>query len=134
MATTPDYLGARNSQCTIITNGDGTTAQIIFTAGANGARVHLVSASTDDATPSLTLMKSDGTTSCILATFQLPTNSGRVNGAPAVDLLDPSVIPSIPADPGRFLTLGAGETLAVAMTTTLTVDKTVHVVADGVDY
>lgn len=134
MATTPDYLGARNSACTIITNSDGTTPVTVFTAGANGARVHLVSVSTDDTTPSVSLLKNDGTTACILATFQLPTNSGRVNGAPAVDLLDPAVIPSIPADPGRFLTLGGGETLQVAMTGTLTVDKTVHVVVDGVDY
>ncbi|PIW30500.1 MAG: hypothetical protein COW30_02115 [Rhodospirillales bacterium CG15_BIG_FIL_POST_REV_8_21_14_020_66_15] len=134
MASTPDYLGARNSRCTVIANGDGTTAKTVFTAGANGARVHLVSASTDDATPSLRLLKNDGTASCILATFQLPTNAGRVNGAPAVDLLDPAVIPSIPADPGRFLTLGANETLEVAMVSALTVDKTVHVTVDGVDY
>jgi hypothetical protein len=134
MATTPDYLGARNSQCTVITNGDGTTTKTVYTAGANGARVHLVSASTDDTTPSLYLMKNDGTTSCILATFQLPTNSGRINGAPAVDLLDPAAVPSIPADPGQFLTLGANETLEIAVTSALTVDKTIHVVVDGVDY
>lgn len=134
MASTPEYLGAKNSQCTVFENADGTTAKTIFSAGANGARVHLVSASTDDATPSLRLLKHDGTTACILATFQLPTNSGRTAGAPAVDLLDPAVIPSIPADPGRFLTLGAGETLQAEMVTALTVAKTIHIVADGVDY
>ena len=134
MATTPEYLGAKNSKCTIISNGDGVSAQTVFTAGSNGARVHLVSASTDDTTPTLQLLKNDGATACILATFQLPTNAGRINGAPAVDLLDPAVIPSIPADPGQFLTLGAGETLEVAMASALTVDKTVHVVVDGVDY
>lgn len=134
MASTPDYLGARNSQCTIFTNADGTAAKTVFTAGANGSRVHLISASTDDTTPLLHLIKNDGSTSCILAAFELPTNSGRANGAPAVDLLDPAVIPSIPADPGQFLTLGANETIEIAMTAALTVDKTVHVVADGVDY
>lgn len=134
MASTPDYLGAKNSQCTIFESTDGTTAKTIFTAGSNGARVHLVSASTDDATPSLRLLKDDGATACILATFQLPTNAGRTNGAPAVDLLDPAVIPSIPADPGRFLTLGGGETLKAAMVGALTADKTVHIVVDGVDY
>ena len=134
MASTPEYLGARNSQCTVIVDTDGTDAQTIFTAGANGARVHLISASTDDTTPSLQIMKNDGTTSCILATFELPTNSGRVSSAPAVDLLDPTTIPSIPADPGRFLTLGAGETIEVAMTSAVSASKSVHVVVDGVDY
>ena len=134
MATTPEYLGAKNSNYTIVTDADGTTAKTVFTAGDKGARVHLISASTDATTPNLQLLKSNGTTACILATFQLPTNAGRVNGAPAVDLLDPAVIPSIPADPGQFLTLGAGETLQVAMTATVTTDKTVHVVVDGVDY
>ncbi len=134
MATTPDYLGARNTQCTIIENGDGTTAKTVFTAGDNGARVHLISASTDDTTPTLQLLKNDGVTTCILATFQLPTNSGRTNGAPAVDLMDPSAIPSIPADPGQFLTLGANETLQVAMTASVTAAKSVHIVVDGVDY
>lgn len=134
MASTPEYLGARNSTCTIITDGDGTTAKTVFTAGANGARVHLISASTDDTTPTLQLSKNDGTTSCIVATFELPTNAGRTNGAPAVDLLDPAVIPSIPADPGQFLTLGSNDTLEIAMSTALASGKTVHVVVDGVDY
>lgn len=134
MATTPTYLGAKNSQCTIFTDSDGTTGKTVFTAGVSGSRVHLISASTDDATPTLRLLKNDGTTDCVLATFQLPTNSGRAAGAPAVDLLDPAVIPSIPADPGQFLTLGGGETLSVVMTTALNSGKTVHIVVDGVDY
>lgn len=134
MASTPNYLGAKNCKCTIIDDGDGTTNQTIFTAGANGARVHLISASTDETTPTLHLKKNDGATTCILATYQLPTNAGRATGAPAIDLLDPAVIPSIPADPGQFLTLGPNETLEVAMTVALAVGKSVHVVVDGVDY
>ena len=134
MANTPTYLGPKNSQCTIVTNGDGTNEKTIFTAGASDARVHLISASTDDTTPTLDLRKDDGTTTCIMATYQLPTDAGRIDSTPAVDLLDPTTIPSIPADPGRFLTLGPNETLKVAMSTVVTSGKEVHIVVDGVDY
>jgi len=134
MAATPDYLGAKNSKCTIITDADTTSDVVIFTAGANGARVHLASVSTDATTPSVQLKKSDGTTTCILGTFDIPTNAGRDGVVPAVDLLDATLIPAIPADPGQFLTLGPNETLLLAALATITAAMALHVVVDGIDY
>lgn len=118
-----------------IVNADSTTPQTLVTAGANGARVVAVTATTDDTAAidySLYLQRGGAGTNFLLGTVSVPAGAGNTSSVAAVDLLDPAKIKGLDLD--GTLILGGTDVLKVAARTAVTAAKTTYVVAAYGDY
>lgn len=112
-------------------NSDGTNADTVFTAGAEGATLNQLTATSDDTSAvTLSLAINNGTLTNIIGQVVVPIGSGTTTTA-ATNLLDPDKIRMLQAD--GSLVLEAANTLEVNATVAVTAAKTVYVTAAAGD-
>jgi|SRR5919108_4247560 hypothetical protein len=131
----PIFVETAETAAQDIANADGTTVQDLVTAGADGARVFAVQASTDEtANRDLTLyLQRDGAgTNYPLGSVQVPLGAGTSSSVAGVNLLDATKLRGLDVD--GSLILGGGDKLRVAPTATVTSGKTIWVTAHYGDY
>ena len=117
MATNKDpiFLNSVVSKTASIENADGTTPELMFTAGADGGAVlRLTAASTDVGSAIAILTVSDGTLSVQLGEVTIPIGAGTNGTTPGVNLLDASKMPGVFQADGS-LALGPAATLSVGL-------------------
>jgi hypothetical protein len=66
-----------------------------------------------------------------IARVLVPANTGHANGTPAINLIDPDIIPGLDSEPNTKLTLMAADQLVLAPTGALSGTDAVHVVVIG---
>ena len=113
------------------TNGNGTAAITIFTAGANGSILKGLNVySTDTATGTITLNVVISGTTYPVVTTTIPIQAGNVTGTPPVNILSAAILPSLPKDAygNPVLQLASGATLTAAMSVAPTTAKVFTVV------
>jgi hypothetical protein len=133
----PIFPQAINLGLQSITNGDGTTAKTIFTAGANGSKVETIEvSSTDTVNRDLQLFITRSATNYLLATVQVKVNSGNANNVPSTNILGSTQLPAIATDANGnpTLFLKSGDTLTAAVTTAVTAGKQLAIIANGGDF
>jgi len=121
----------------VITPTETTTAQTVFTAGAEDAVLKAINvASTDTAARVLSLFVNDGSNDILIGRVNIPANSGNNGTAATVDLLGGTLMPSLPYDSNgkRILPLPAGYILKAGTTTTVTSAQSITVTAIAEDY
>lgn len=134
-ATSPIFTTSVETAVQDIVNADGTTPQTLVTAGANGARVVAVTATTDDTAAidfSLYVQRDGAGTNFLLGTVSVPAGAGNTSAVAAVDLLDPAKIKGLDLD--GTLILGGTDVLKVAARTAVTAAKTTYIVGLYGDY
>jgi len=136
MADKPLFIGAYRNVGTIRTNANTTASQVIFTADAtNGSRVHAINIYSDDtASQTARLILNDGSTDTELYTVTVPAQAGDLDATNPISLLNETKLDILDASPGRFLTLGAGDSLKIATTGTVTASKSMKVSVFAGDY
>lgn len=131
-------VGVIAASSNTVTLGSNTNAATIATAGASGARVNSLMASTDDTvTVNVLLFIYRGTTVQPLGMVNIPASSGNTNAARfPVDLLDPTNLPGLPIDNTgkRYIELGPNDVLKCGALANLTAAKTCYVTAQGAQY
>ena len=133
--TTPIFLATVATAASTILPADTTTAKTIVTAGADGARVMALSATTDDTAPidySVYVQRNGAGTDYLLGSVSVPAGAGNTSAVAAVDLFDPSKLKGLDLD--GTLPLGSTDVLKVAARTTITAAKTTYIVALYGDY
>ena len=121
----------------VITPTETTTAQTVFTAGAEDSVVKAINvASTDTAARVLSLFVNNGSSDILIGRVNIPANSGNNGTAATVDLLGGTLMPSLPYDANgkRVLPLPAGYILKAGTTTTVTSAQSITVTAMAEDY
>lgn len=132
MANAPIFVDKYETQQTVITSTEGTNFTKIFNGHTDGVRIHaIVVTQTDGSARDCILAVGDdsaGTTQTGLGARSIPANAGQNNGVAPVSLLDQIEWPWLDDSPGRFITLGADQTLWLKLATALSsnqVDVTV---------
>jgi len=138
-AITPvTWVGVIAASSNTVTLGSNTNAATILTAGASGARVYSLMASTDDTvTVNVFLFIYRGTTVQPIGMVNIPLSSGNTNAARfPVDLLDPTNLPGLPIDNTgkRYIELWPNDVLKCGALANLTAAKTCWVTAQGAQY
>ncbi len=135
MSATPNYIGHPRASAVI----DVTTSpKALFTAGANGARVHAITAESADTSSRILVLswgatrRSNDANQVHINTVTITGNAGQNATNLTVDLLDHAQGPWLDTSPGRFITLGPNETLFVNATTRP--GRTIKALAMGADY
>jgi hypothetical protein len=131
-------VGVIAASSNTVTLGSNTNAATIVTAGASGARVYSLMASTDDTvTVNVFLFIYNGTTVQPLGLVNVPLSSGNTNAARfPVDFLNPSNLPGLPLDNTAkpYIELGPNDVLKCGALANLTAAKTCWVTAQGAQY
>ena len=137
MSATPFFFNVPWSAQVSITNAMGTTAQDLGVAvgGSTARKITAVSvASTDTASKiaTLYLFKSGGA-AIILGTKTIPAGAGTDGATPAVDMMDPVMIPGLPLDSDgeRYIHLQAGDKIQLGLVAALTAAKILACTAIG---
>ncbi len=133
--TTPIFPEAVETGANTFVNADGTTPKTLITAGADGALVYSLTATTDDTAAieySVYVQRDGAGTNLLLGSVSVPAASGDAAATPAVDLLDPSKIKGLDGD-GNLI-LGGTDVLKVAARTAVTAAKTTYVVGTYGDF
>lgn len=128
---TPKVVG------TNFTNATGTTKTTIYTAGANGARVLGIGATTSDTSANdvnLYIQVGGSGTVYNIGGKRVPIASGDAVASTiaAVQLLDTGQIPFLLPD--GTLQLGAGDVLQAGVVAAVTSAKTLTIVVQAIDY
>ena len=140
MALNPQFVSVANNQAAIFLLADGTTAKKIWdTTYADGGvvdQIHLVNLDTVAREVELYFRKA--AVNYQLCVFEIPASAGD-DGNPAyippINLVDPSILPGVDADPNRRLTLEVGDELWLAMRVALAgAPAAMHVAVFGGDY
>jgi len=113
-----------------IANADGTTPKTLLTATADGGAVIRMSATTDDTSPVIAVIKI-GTT--IVGEVTVPIGAGTDGSTPAKNLLDNLAMPGLFQADGS-LVLGPSDILTVNAKAAVTAAKTLNIVAQGGQY
>jgi hypothetical protein len=116
---------------------DASDQKTVLTAGAAGAKVTSVFALSDDSSPRvITLSVLRSGVNYPIAVVSVPGPSGTNGTAPAVDILDATLLPVLPVDNDgqRYILLEPGDELQVNSGSTVTTSKFVSVVAIGADF
>lgn len=135
--TSPIFGLTPKVQGTNFTNATGTTKTTIYTAGANGARVLSIGATTTDTAANdvnLHVQIAGAGTVFNLGGKRVAIASGDAVASTiaAVQLLDTGQIPMLLAD--GSLQLGAGDVLQAGVVAAVTSTKTLTVVVQAIDY
>lgn len=126
----PIYPGTITTDPVRIQNADGTTEKVMLTAGAAGARIDVITATSTDTTDrTLALYIQKNGTSYRLGETTIPDGSGTNGADKTVDVLA-AALPWLTGS----LHIEAGCSLTVALTVAATSGKVVDVAAFGGDY
>src|SRR5689334_18993291 len=102
MAVTPNSIVTPqtvNMGGTTIVNADSTNKKTLLTAGANGAVVRGIFATTDDTSANnVAVWVNDGTTDFRIGTTRVATLSGTDGAVNGVDILNTTAIPALELD------------------------------------
>lgn len=136
MSAAPIFVGSVKTGQAALVNADGTALKTLFTAGANGARVDTISASSDDSSDrTVQLWKTVSGTDYLLGEVLVVDGAGSNGVDKAVNLLNATDLPWVRSEGGNpVMYLGANEVLKVAAKVAVTAAKTVYLVAQGGDY
>lgn len=130
----PIFLNTVESANVSLANADGTTQKSALVAGADGAAVTNLSAtSTDSADKTVVIKIDDGSTSVVVGEVVVPDGSGTNGTDPAVNLLSASALAGLLQADGSLL-LGAGCTLTVGAKVAVTAAKVVDIHVQGGQY
>lgn len=130
----PIFLNSVETSNNSIANSDGTDLQTVLTAGADGAAVTLMSATTTDTSAVIVVLTlSDGTTSIVIGEVTVPIGAGTDGSTPAKNLLDPLAMPGALQADGS-LVMGPSAVLSVSAKSAVTAAKTLDVTALGGQY
>jgi hypothetical protein len=133
MANRPIYPDTIKNAALDIENADGTTKQLLLTAGSNGARIGSIGVvSNDTSAIVLNIFYNDGTTDFLLGSVSIPTLSGTDGSTPAVALLNSADLPFLNEDLSFFLE--AGDSIKIAPHSAVTSAKKVTLIAQYGDY
>ncbi len=113
-------------------------AQLLFTAGAEGAVVKSIMVTSDDTSARVLVfyISSDGTTYYPLCTVNVPLNSGATGAIVNIDILGSAVVVGLPVDQaGRpIILLKATERIYVGTQVAVTAAKFINIVLQAEDY
>jgi hypothetical protein len=115
---------------------DASALKTLFTAGANGSRIVMISFnSTDTADRDVTLYITSSGVDYPWFTLKVLANAGNTNAIPAVDGMRHLNNPALAYDPGgnRYLDLKSGDVLKMAALTTVTAAKAITALVGGAD-
>ena len=130
----PIFLNSVSSKCAEIDNAQGTTPEVIFTAGSDGGAImNLTATSTDTVDATVVLTIDDGTQVNVIGEVSVPFGSGTNDVAVTVNLLDSTALPGVLQNDGS-LVVGASATLSVAVKSTVSATKVVSITCVGGSY
>ncbi len=132
VGASPIYSNAVYTNGVVFALADGTTGKVV--AYGNTAQlilrsVLLTNLSANPYTFDVFLRRS--AVDYQLARVLVPANTGHANGTPAINIIDPAIIPGIDSEPNTKLTLMAADQLVIAATGALAGADVVHVVVNG---
>ncbi len=131
LVNTPVFIQNPKAGAVSFTSADSANSKkTLVTADADGTKVVAVmstSSDTSDRIAQLWLTRS--ATSYLLGSVIVPDLSGTDGVNPTVNLLDTTMVPSLPVDnDGQpYILLESGDTLQVSFTTAITAAKTAYV-------
>ena len=136
--TSPIFGLTPKTAAVTFVNADGTGLKTLYTAGANGARIVAVNATTDDTAANdvnLYVQIGGSGTARNIGGKRVPLASGSVvaSTVASVNLLDSSQIPGAILPDGSIM-LGPSDVLQCGVVAAVTAAKTLTIVAFGVDY
>lgn len=136
MATAPIFPGAVKTPAAQIQNADGTNAVTLMTAGASGAKIESIAATSTDTSPvTVQVIATISAVDYTLGEVAIPAGSGTNGTAKAVDLLNVSDLPWARSDGvNRYLLLGSGVVLKLKAKTAVTAGKVLQFMAQGGDF
>ena len=120
LSNVPVFVQTPNRGIYQYTNGNGTTAETLYTAATNGSKVTaIIATSTDTSNRTFNIFLHNGSTSYLLATAIVPASSGLDGSTPSVNCLNSGLIPGLPVDNDgqQYLFLVSGDTIQVQLTT-----------------
>ena len=130
----PIFLNSVFSKNVEIDNAQGTTSEIVFTAGADGGAITNLSATTTDtAAVIVVLTMNDGTQVNVIGEVTVPAGSGTDGTAATKNLLDSTVLAGVLQTDGS-LVIGANAALSVAAKAAVTATKILSVASAGGSY
>lgn len=128
----------------LVTNGfqqilpaDTTTLKTLYTAGANGSKIeHISITSTDTANKDLQFYITSGGVDYLIATLQIPANSGNTNAIVPVDALTSTMFTFTSTDNNgnRYIYLASGSVLKVKATASVTAARVIQFYVFGGDF
>ena len=133
MANRPIYPDTIKNVGLIVENADGTTAQDLITAGANGSRIDSIAVTSDDTSAVILVVNyNDGTTDHVIAQITIPPASGTDGVTPPVSLLNAVDMPFLGEDLSFYLE--ATDKITIAAKVAVTAAKKVTLVATYGNY
>ncbi|MDE2102312.1 MAG: hypothetical protein KGL39_34015 [Patescibacteria group bacterium] len=136
-ASSQTFLGSVHVDIATIVNSTGTGTVTLSTAGSSGSRINYISVTnTDTSAYNLTLYLTRSSTNYLLWSGQVPASSGNSSTVTPYILLNPALWFALPQDGNGqpYLQLKSGDTLTVALGSTITSGKTMTFYAVGGDF
>lgn len=137
VTATPIFPQAVKNYAAQILPADTSTVKSLVAGGTNGTKIESLSiASTDTAARDVQLVMTISSVVYVLATINIPLNSGNTNAIPSVDVLRNAQWPGLSYDAfgNKILYVANGTTLGIKALTTVTTAKEIDVIATGGDY
>ena len=126
MAARPIFLGSIVNFVAKIVNGDSTNKVTVYAAGGSGVRLYALGvSSTDTSNRDINIYATISGTDYLLATVQIPLNSGNANNVASVDLIGSTMLPWVRSDEAgrKYIDLANGTTLKAAAVVAVTAGK-----------
>jgi hypothetical protein len=133
----PIYPQVINTPVQQILPADVSNLKTLYTGGTNGSRLeHLSCISTDTAARDLAFYFTVSSVDYLLATLNVPINSGNTNAIYPVDIFTHPAFSWLPIDANgnRYMYIASGVVLKVKSTTTVTTAKAIQFNIFGGDY
>lgn len=137
VTSTPVFTQTPKLALVQITNAMGTTAQTLYTCGANGSKlIAIIAATTDTGANTLQISLSRSATTYLLTTQTVALSSGNVAGVPNVNLLTATAVPGLPydSDGNPFIYCQSGDTILAGATVAIGAAKLLSVWAVVADF
>jgi hypothetical protein len=135
-STTAGYPRSILSVAAKITSSDGTTLKTLVTAGADGALINsLIASSSDNQSRYLQVYYTKSGVDYLLGSVLINSLSGN-NGNASVALLPSSYLQiyTVDSEGNRCLRLAAGDSLKLAIAVATSATKEIHISGSGVSY
>ena len=128
----PIYANSPYNNGVIFTDADGTDPKVIAYGNTGALVLRAVLLSNLSASlQTFNVVLRRAAVDYQIARVNVPANSGWANGTPAVNIIDPSIIPGIESEPNTKLVLEASDQLVLHATVALGSFDAVHVVVLG---
>ena len=130
----PIFLNAPLHGFAVIDNAQGTTAEDLFTVGADGGAItNIVATSTDSSAVTIVLSISVGTNTNVIGEVTIPAGSGTNGTANPVNVLTNVGLTGINQNDGSMV-LGDGGRLVVNAKAAVTAATQINITATGANY